>query len=48
MTTEEYETAIGKLVILKLYLTIEHRNSVDDVINGLETEYLERKNSGKL
>ena len=48
MTTEEYETAIGKLVILKLYLTARHRNTIDEVIRGLEDEYLERKNAGKL
>ena len=48
MTNDEYEVAIGKLVILKLFLTEPHRNAVDEVIEGLETEYLERRNKNEL
>ena len=48
MTTEEYETAIGKLVILQLFLTQPHRDAVDDVIEGLKSEYLERLNDNAL
>ena len=48
MTNDEYETAIGKLVILKLFLTEPHRNAIDEVIEGLETEYLERRNKNEL
>lgn len=43
MTSDEYETSIGKLVILKLFLTQPHKDAIDDVIEGLETEYLERR-----
>lgn len=48
MTNDEYETAIGKLVILKLFLTAPHRDAVDEVIEGLETEYIERRNRNEL
>lgn len=48
MTNDEYEVAIGKLVILKLFLTEPHRSAVDEVIEGLETEYLERRSNNKL
>ena len=44
MEQDEYETAIGKLVILKLYVTKKHRDDIDVVIENLESEYLERKN----
>ena len=46
MTNDEYETAIGKLVILKMYLTQPHKDAVDEVIEGLETAYLVDKKSG--
>ena len=48
MTNDEYETVIGKLVILKLFLTESHRNAIDEVIEKLETEYLERRNNPEL
>ena len=48
MTSEEYEPAIGKLVILKLFLTAPHRAAIDEVIEGLETEYLERRSNHEL
>ena len=48
MTNDEYETAIGKLVILKLFLTQPHRDEIDGVIEGLETEYLERRGKNEL
>ena len=48
MTNDEYETVIGKLVILKLFLTAPHRDAVDEVIEGLETEYLERRGRNEL
>ena len=48
MTNDEYETAIGKLVILKLFLTKQHRDAIDEVIEGLETEYLDRRNKNEL
>jgi len=42
MQADEYETAIGKLVILKMFLTQPHQGAVDDVIEGLENEYIQR------
>ena len=45
MTNDEYETVIGKLVILKLFLTQPHKGEVDAIIEKLETEYLERRQS---
>lgn len=48
MTNDEYETAIGKLVILKLFLTAPHRSAVDELIEGLETEYIDRRNKNEL
>ena len=44
MESSEYETAIGKLVIVKLFLTKPHKDLIDEVIEGLEQEYLERSN----
>lgn len=48
MTTEEYETTIGKLVIVKLFLTHNHHDAIDEVIEGLTTEYIDRLNSNEL
>ena len=48
MEASEYKTAIGKLVIIKLFLTQPHRDAIDEVIEGLETEYLERLNNKEL
>ena len=48
MTNDEYETVIGKLVILKLFLTKPHRHAVDEVIEGLKSEYLERRGRNEL
>lgn len=48
MTNDEYETVIGRLVILKLFLTQHHREDVDAIIEKLETEYLERRSNNKL
>lgn len=48
MTNDEYETAIGKLVILKLFLTQPIRDEVDVLIEALETEYLERRGRNEL
>ena len=48
MTSEEYELTIGKLVILKLFLTERHRSAVDEVIEGLEEEYLRRRREFEL
>lgn len=48
MTNDEYETVIGKLVILKLFLTQPHRAEVDVLIEALELEYLERRRKSEL
>ena len=48
MTNYEYETVIGKLVILKLFLTQPHRGKVDVLIEALESEYLERRRKSEL
>lgn len=48
MRVEEYEIAIGKLVILKQFLTHNHYESIDDVVEGLISEFLERRNNGEL
>ena len=48
MTNDEYETAIGKLMLLKLFLTRPHRDSVDELIEGLEQEYLTRLGNKEL
>ena len=48
MEESEYETAIGKLVIIKLFLTQPHRDAIDDVIEGLKIEYLERLDEKEL
>lgn len=48
MTNEEYEIAIGKLVLLKLYLTHPHKDAIDDVIEGLEDEYIRRLTNNEL
>ena len=43
MTNDEYETVIGKLVLVKLYLTPRHHGDVDALIEKLETEYVNRR-----
>lgn len=43
MTHDEYEIVIGKLVLVKLYLTRPHKDKIDELIEDLETEYLERR-----
>lgn len=43
MEVRDYEVVIGKLVILKLFLTKPYRDIIDDVIESLENEYLEKK-----
>ena len=48
MTNEEYKTVIGRLVILKLFLTQPHRGEVDGLIEALESEYLERRRKSEL
>lgn len=48
MTSEEYELTIGRLVILKLFLTEPHRSAIDEVIEGLENEYLKRRGNNEL
>lgn len=48
MTNDEYETAIGKLMILKLFLTKPHRDTIDGVIEELEAEYLKRRGKNEL
>lgn len=48
MTNDEYEVAIGKLVLLKLFLTAPHGDAVDEVIEGLEAEYMERRSNNEL
>lgn len=48
MTSDEYEMAIGKLAIVKLFLTKPHRDAIDEVIEGLENEYLERRGENEL
>ena len=47
MTNDEYETVIGKLVILKLFLTPCLREDVDALIEKLRTEYMERRQSNE-
>lgn len=48
MRVEEYELAIGKLVLLKQFLTHNHYENIDAMIETLIDEYLERKNRGEL
>lgn len=48
MRVEEYEIAIGKLYILKQFLTQNHYENIDSIIESLVDEYLERKNRGEL
>lgn len=48
MTNDEYETAIGKLVLLKQFLTVTHHEAADAMIEGLVDEYLERRNNNEL
>lgn len=48
MRIEEYEIAIGKLVIIKQYLTHNHYEDIDNLIESLISEFLERMNNGEL
>jgi len=48
MRIEEYEIVIGKLVLAKEYLTQNHYQMIDDVIETLSAEYTERRTSGEL
>lgn len=48
MRIEEYEIAIGKLVILKTFLTQSHYEMIDDAIEVLVSEYTERRVNGEL
>ena len=48
MRLEEYEIAIGKLIILKQFLTMNHYEEVDNLIEDLISEFLERRNNGEL
>lgn len=48
MTNDEYETVIGKLVLIKLYLTHYHHDDVDVLIEKLVTEYMERRQDFEL
>ena len=44
MRQDEYETVLGKLVILKLYLLKPLRDKVDGLIEEIEQDYLSSKN----
>ena len=48
MRVEEYEIAIGKLIILKQFLTHNHYEAIDDVVESLISEFLERRNNGEI
>ena len=48
MRVEDYEIAIGKLIILKQFLTLDHYQAVDDLVEDLLSEFLERRNNGEL
>ena len=48
MTNEDYETVIGKLVLTRLFLTHHHHGNIDELIEELVTEYLERRNRNEL
>lgn len=43
MAHDEYETVIGKLVLLKLYLVQPFRDKVDELIEEIEQDYIERR-----
>lgn len=43
MTDEEFELTIGKLTILKLFLTVRYHRYVDALIERLTSDYLERR-----
>lgn len=43
MTDEEFELTIGKLTILKLFLTVQYHEDVDALIERLTSDYLERR-----
>ena len=48
MRIEEYEIVIGKLYILKQFLTQNHYEDIDNLIESLVDEFLDRKNNGEL
>lgn len=48
MKNDDYEIILGKLVILKLFLTEKYRNAIDGVMEELEAEYLVRRNNKEL
>ena len=48
MTSDEYEIVIGKLMIVKLYMTKNHRDNIDAVIEALENEYLRNLPGAKI
>ena len=48
MRVEEYEIAIGKLVILKQFLTYNHHENIDNMIEDLVAEFIERRTNGEV
>lgn len=48
MRIEEYEIVIGKLVLAKEFLTLNHYKMIDEVIETLAAEYTDRRTSGEL
>lgn len=48
MTQEEYENALGKLVLLKAFMTQPHQDKADDLIEDLTAEYIERMTRNEL
>jgi len=48
MRVEEYEIAIGKLIILKQFLTQNHYEDIDSLVESLIDEFLERRNNGEI
>lgn len=48
MTSDEYETVVGKLVLAKLHLTHHHHADVDALIEKLMVEYMERRGRNEL
>ena len=45
MDKEDYEIAIGKLRIIRLYLVPKYHALLDDLVEYLETGYLEDRDS---
>ena len=48
MGREEYELVIGKLVLAKQHMTQNHYKAIDDVIEQLIDEYVERNTRNEL